>query len=47
MSFASELRSWVTAAKELVQDEHKKHPYLSWLALIVAFIFALASVLSR
>jgi len=32
--------------KELVQDEHKKHPYLFWFMLGFAFIYAFTRMLN-
>jgi hypothetical protein len=47
MGFSSQLHEWAAAIKEVAKDEHKKHPYLSWLVLIVAFIYALTRMMSR
>jgi len=39
MSFSSELREWIKAAKELWREEHEKHPYLHWFVALMFFIY--------
>jgi len=41
MSFSSELKEWGVAAKELWQEENRKHPYARWFFYALAFFYAL------
>lgn len=47
MSFSTELHEWGVAIKELVQESKQKHPFVFWLVLIVAFIYAFTKMFIR
>lgn len=47
MSFSSEIKEWAAAAKELWQDEHRKHPYRRWFLTGFIFLYVLVHELLR
>jgi len=48
MTLSGELHAWTTAAKEIWQDERKKHrdnPYWYWFIFGVAFLYGVSQVI--